>query len=94
MQTEILRPASAAIGNAFGTKLALDSDTLIVSSSSTSTGPKRVFVYERSETSLLKVTQLSGPFCPPDSFAFDLDIEGDTIVVGCSWQCTWCRLYL
>ncbi|MDD9867855.1 MAG: Ig-like domain-containing protein [Candidatus Campbellbacteria bacterium] len=87
MQTLTLPDPSTVLG--FGYSVATDGDTLVVGAPATNSSQGKVYVYNAKTLSKIKTLQ-PPPRQPPSSssrwFGWSVAIDGDTLVVGASWE--------
>lgn len=81
----MLQATGGPTQNCFGASVAIDGNTLVVGAPSNSTGQSsgEVFVFTRTGTRWTQQTRFTGSdSLPRDNFGIDVDISGDTVIVG------------
>lgn len=79
-QAKIVNPGGQL--DRFGSRVAIDLDTIVVGASGRSTTSGVVYVFTRSGTTWSLQQTLSGNATNGDDFGYSLSIEGDTLAVG------------
>ncbi|MEZ5967164.1 MAG: hypothetical protein R3F56_25235 [Planctomycetota bacterium] len=75
--------SDAGVDSAFGRAVAFDGQTILVSSYRL--GNEKVYVFERVGTTWTQVASFAAPQ-PFVRFGFDMQVRGDTALVGAEWQ--------